>query len=383
MAMIPPHREVPALQPMPTHRLEELEPAERTQTPSERGYLDWYPVSYSLHPSELQEKLVKLFFARYMSVSGDQIEIAIGLDNNPLVNRKTDRQQQRNHLRNIWWTMRSKTFGENGFFDKLIKHTVEKYDFEVTIYNIAISERNFQQVPPNENENDRMTREANLERFRQALLDHVSRYNVSRRYALDEAQRDLSHAESAPVAGMTKAQLRAQKKLIDEAQRLVKHNKSHNATWPDAPIHVGTPYPPDYYRDFSTRAMQLFWQSKWSADVGTTMLWELRNVIDIPATLQHANFIYKTAFVVLCIEACQDYLAIPSEVFAKGDYDARFQLTKDRRGLYRHLGEASKVHWPNEPGLDLLQIPASSPNSAKRKASTLESSRTGFDFTKE
>jgi hypothetical protein len=369
------------LRPMPPHLLEELQPAARTHTPSERGYLDSYPIGDAPHHEEVQKKLVKLFFARYMSVSDDQIEAAIGHDNNPLVNRESYRQERRNCLRKIWWAMRYKTFGENSFFDKVVRHTVEQYEFEVAVYNIAISERTFQQVPPNENDHDRTTREANLERFSQAKADHISRYNIIRNSVLHEAQMKVQHIESASTAGMTIAQLRAQKQLIDEAKRLVEHHKIHNAPWPRTPIHVGASCPLQYYRDLSARATQFLWQSKWSPDVGITMLWEVRNVVDIPATLQNAGFMYKTMFVVFCIEASHICLAAPTPT---QNAPMREVLARPgiRKVLYRHLGEASVRHWPEEPGLDLLKISAGSSKATKRKADALASSYTGLHFTK-
>jgi hypothetical protein len=380
------------LRPMPPHLLEDLQPAARTHTPSERGYLDYYPIGDAPHHEEVQKKLVKLFFARYMSVSDDQIEAAIGYDNNPLIHRESYRQLRRNCLRNIWSGMRYKTFGENSFFDRLVRHKVESYDFEVTMRVIARAEHVLQQVPLDENDHDRTTREANLERFSQAKAEHLSRYNISRNSALHEAQRRVQNIESASTAGMTIAELRAQKQLIDEAKRLVEHHKAHHA--PRSLIQRDSEDSEDseevfeYYRDLSTRGKQLLWQSEWSFDVGTTMLWEVKNIIDIPATLGNAGFIYKTAFVVFCIEASQIRPEVPTEneetteVSANPGYAAWFKLPRDRKPLYRHLGAASAVHWPNEPGLDLLRISAGSSRAVKRKADALGSSHAGLHFTK-
>jgi hypothetical protein len=379
MAMTPPYRHAPTLRPMPPHLLEDLQPAARTHTPSERGYLDRYPIGAVPHPEELQKQLVKLFFARYMSVSDDQIEAAIGHDNNPRVNLQSYRQQRRNHLRSIWWGMRYKTFGEDSFFDRIVRHTVEQYDFDVAVYNIAATEYILKQVPLNETDTERATREANLERFSQAKADHVSRYNASRNDALQQAERNLQYAGWGSTSGMTRAQRRAQNDLIEEAKRLVEHHKAHNAPWPNAPVHVAASCPVGYYHELSTRATQLLWQSMWSLDVGTTMLWEVGNVVDIPATLDNAGFIYKTAFVIFCIEAAH---ICPEGSTDIGRMKEVLAKPQNRKVLYRHLGEASMVHWPNEPGLDLLRISAGSPRSAKRKADALGSSHAGLNFTK-
>jgi hypothetical protein len=117
----------------------------------------------------------------------------------------------------------------------------------------------------------------------------------------------------------------------------------------------------------------------WSPDVGTVMLWEVRNVVDIPATLDNADFIYKTAFVIFCIEAahiCREGST------SNGKMEEVLAKPQNRKVLYRHLGEASMVHWPNEPGLDLLRISAGSSKAVKRKADALGSSHAGLHFTK-
>jgi hypothetical protein len=390
MAMIPPYRDAPTLRPMPPHLLEELQPAARTHTPSERGYLDSYPIGDAPHHEEVQKMLVKLFFARYMSVSDDQIEAAIGHDNNPFVNRESYRQERRSLLEFEWMVIRARIFGEDGFFDKLVKHTVEKYDFEVTVYELARSECIFQQVPLNETAIDRTTREANLIEFSQAKADHISRYSLPRRQALEQAQKGLQQLKSASISQRTEYQRKTHQNLVDWATRLVNHHKAHNAPWPSTPPnHAAASCPLPYYRDLSTKAVQQFWQSLWSLDVGTNMLWEVHNVIDIPATLQHAGHIYKTAFVVFCVEAWQKCLAISSEstrltkTLAKAGYsNVRVEMRQDRKAFYRHVGGASVKYWPREPGLDLLRISAGGPNSAKRKADVLGPALAGLKFTK-
>jgi hypothetical protein len=391
MAMIPPYREAPTLRPMPPHILEDLQPAARTHSPSERGYLESYPVSDGPHHEEFQVKLVKLFFARYMSVSDDQIETAIGHDNNPLVNRESYRQERRSSLGFIWKVLRAGAFGVNNFFDDLVKHAVEKYDFEVVVYELARKENLFQQVPLNENDADRTIREANLEKFALARADHISRYNLPRLHALEQAEKELQQLKSDSRSPVTGYQREIYPALVGWATRLVNHHKTHNAPWPSAlPTLTAASCPLPYYRELSTRAVQHFWESLWSLDVGTTMLWELKDIIDIPATLQHAGYIYKTVFVVFCVEAWQKCLAIPlenarlTEALAEAEYPGiPVEMRQDRNAFFRHVSEASEKHWPEEPGLDLLRISAGGPNSAKRKAEVLGSSCVGFRFTME
>jgi hypothetical protein len=389
--MVPPYRDAPTLRPMPPHSLEELQPAARTHTPSERGYFESYPVSDGPHHEEFQVKLVKLFFARYMSVSDDQIETAIGHDNNPLVNRESYRKERREFLGFTWKVLRAGAFGVHNFFDDLVKHAVEKHDFEVVVHELARSERRFQQVQLDENDADRAIREANLEKFAQARADHISRYNLPRRLALEQAQNELQQLKSASTTQRTEHQREIHQTLIDGATRLVAHHKAHNKPWPSTPPgHAAASCPLPYYRDLSTRAIQHLWESLWSLDVGTNMLWEVKDMIDIPATLQYAGYIYKTVFVVFCVEAWQKHHAIPAENatategLAKAGYPGiRVEMRQDLKTFYGHVSEASVKHWPDEPGLDLLRISAGGPNSAKRKVNVSEPARAGLRFTKD
>jgi hypothetical protein len=391
MAMIPPYREAPTLRPIPPNLLEDLQPAARTHSPSERGYFESYPVGDAPHHEEFQVKLVKLFFARYMCVSDDQIETAIGHDNNPLVNRESYRQERRSTLVFIWKVLRAGAFGAHNFFDDLVKHAVEKHDFEVVVYEIARKENLFQQVPLNENDGDRTIREDNLEKFAQARADHISRFNLPRLHALEQAEKELQKLTSASTSQMTGIQREGHQTMVYWATRLVNHHKAHNSPWsPTLATHTAASRPRPYYRDLSTREVHRFWESLWSLDVGTTILWEVKDVIDIPATLQHAEYIYKTIFVVFCVEAWQKYLAIPAEnerlteALAEAGYPGiPVEMRQDRNAFFRHVSEASEKHWPEEPGLDLLRISAGGPNPLKRKAEVLGSSCVGFRFTME
>jgi hypothetical protein len=390
MAMIPPYREAPTLRPIPPHLLEDLQPAARTHSPSERGYLESYPVGDAPHHEEFQVKLVKLFFARYMSVSDDQIETAIGHDNNPLVNRESYRQERRSTLVFIWKVLRAGAFGVHNFFDDLVKHAVEKHDFEVVVYEIARKEHFLQQVPLDENNVDRLTRQANLDKFAQARADHISRFNLPRLRALEQAGKELQKLKSASTSQMTGIQRERHQTMVYWATRLLDHHKAHNAPWsPTLATHTAASCPRPYYRDLSTRAVQHFWESLWSLDVGTTILWEVKDVIDIPATLQHAEHIYKTAFVVFCIEAWQKCLAMPlenarlTEALAKAGYSSvRVEMQQDLKAVHRHVSEASTKYWPEEPGLDLLRISAGGPNPLKRRADVLGPARAGLEFTR-
>jgi hypothetical protein len=67
----------PAAMPFLQLEFSALSPSDRTAKPSEQG---WNPDYSGLHPAPQQEKMVKLFFARYFNLRPVDLAMCIGVD---------------------------------------------------------------------------------------------------------------------------------------------------------------------------------------------------------------------------------------------------------------------------------------------------------------
>jgi hypothetical protein len=106
---------------------------------------DWLEkdVSGKLRGERTQSTYVKLFYARYFHVSGDQLATALGdsLRSREQADEHATYKKAAERLDNVWKTMRVRTFGKESYLNALVRHTVELHDFMVITSNLARLER--------------------------------------------------------------------------------------------------------------------------------------------------------------------------------------------------------------------------------------------------
>jgi hypothetical protein len=118
----------------------------------------------------------------------------------------------------------------------------------------------------------------------------------------------------------------------------------------------------------------------WSRGIATTMLWGVRNAIDIPATPASAEHVYKGTFTAFCVDFLNICLGAGTEnriltayLVKAGIRGRAIEIREEelRLKLLASLGRYSKQLFPGEEGLDRLSVASgSSSTSSKRKVSS-------------
>jgi hypothetical protein len=133
---------------------------------------------------------------------------------------------------------------------------------------------------------------------------------------------------------------------------------------------------------------QRFWEKMWSDDIGTALLWTVRNAIDIPATLKEGNDYYAAVFVTFAMDAWRFCIGVVGEnerlnrAFARAGYVGVHIAMKGEELRPSHVYPGMKgvnSCFPSLPGLGLLQLPVTAcSNTKKRKADDVEEFSGGY-----
>jgi hypothetical protein len=352
-----------------------------------------------------QEVFVKLFFARCFDVSSDHMIVAIGMNIHAwrycsLANQATGTDisnapdqkaylATKARLNNMWWTMRCKMFGKSSYLAKLVQHTVELYDFQTTIFNLARGEKVLGFSLPDETEEQKTARLAHQEEYKQAKAEHIARLKESRAATVQDTQRELDDLQDP------EREKPAAKNDIKTAQAALRHYQ-HEAKreWAPAILETYTskeavPCELPTYDSMKVNAQQAFWESEWSSDIGTAMLWEVKRIINIPATLQNNMEFYKAAFVTfaadmwcVCSSASAKNARINDYLREMGIHDINANMEVLQSQVYTNLAGVNANYFDDLAGLDLLRLPRTSEAKPGKKRRAEAAFRSGFAFGK-
>lgn len=368
-----PNEAIPPVRPMPPYRIGDITPAQFTQSPEQMGLQEASSGGSGPILAQIQERHMRVFYARYFSVSPEQLSVAIGIDQGLLTTAQQvrDYEQVKDRLEKQWEAMRSKTFGPNSFFDKFVEHTVLERNFRIVLYNMQRTQAMLGIAERNEDAAARTAREAERTALGLAVADHIDRYNASRIASIAAAQNDLNNSLLELHKPRNRAEeLRFQDKLTMK-RRTLAFRIQHDTAWPTLPdfseFEERRVFPPPkiLYKNMRPRTTIRFWKELWSLDIGATMLWQVRNTVDIPATLANAEDIYMNAFAILCIELWHHCLSVPFDNARATQrlQDAGYNVVADvpcgaheRDLVYKYFGKSSKKYLPDAEGISALRL---------------------------
>jgi hypothetical protein len=128
------------------------------RTPKQ-GY-DEYAQLTGIREKKETQKWAKLYFARYLTLDGQQLAVALGTTD-AAAKTTTEAKtftDRRALLRNNWSPWRTNTFGPSTWLAKMVQHSVELDDFEVILFNLARTVRKCKIVPSSETLGDKRLR---------------------------------------------------------------------------------------------------------------------------------------------------------------------------------------------------------------------------------
>jgi hypothetical protein len=326
--------------------------------------------------SEQQERYIKLFYARAFNITGDQMAIAIGQD----VHAAPDEaayEEMKGRLNNMWWRMRSKTFGPTAYLTVLVQHTVELLNFKVIVWDLAREARMRQYGPEKETAVEKEERLRTRKLYNDAVDEHLERLSSSRATVIAEAQKALDALQdkdrrkpaSARELKAAKAALAHAKDDNEDCEPEIRDDNFAKG--------VGIPGRHTLYAEKDFLVRQRLWERVWNLDIGAAMLWEVRDPIDIPATLANNEEYYKAVFVVFATDTWRFCGRVPVEnkgfsreslLADHNDANIKREGKKFRDShIYPNMADVRTVFFDDQEGLDLLRLPAGSEFKASKR----------------
>jgi hypothetical protein len=335
-----------------------------------------------------QDVFVKLFFARYFDVTPEHMAVAIGMKMHEyyyhsFVNQaigtdavdaavQSDFKVKKARLSKLWWALRRQTFGKTSYLSTLVQHIVELHDFQATVFNLARDEKILRFDSPDETEEQKTARLMDQEVYKQAKAKHIARLKTSMSAAVQKAQQQLDELQ-------TNRGRSASENAVKHAQAALRHyQQEESREWtPDIletyPSKQDVPSERRTYAHMDDTTKQTFWESKWSLEIGTAMLWEVRHVVNISATLRNNEEFYMAAFLTFAADTWRLRTAENARV-NETPRAANFEEALQPQ-IYANLAGVNAHYFDDLAGLDLLRLPRTSgaqPGRKKRPAATFQ-----------
>jgi hypothetical protein len=359
---------VPIPRPPPLQRHEDLGVATGTRKPSESNYTDNDALD-GLRSQEKTETYVKLFYARYFTITGDQLSTSIGVDLSAANDKKLHKDLKERLVQNFVRQPRVKAFGPRSYLSGLVQHIVEQRDFEVLLFNIALRQRKLGIAPTGESTRARTDREASVKLHQDLKAHKLEGLAASRQNVVDLAEKELERVQNLKI------KMEGRQSKIKTARLVLEHAKAQNKAWePSIDVSFTSreqlPKPRDRYCEMEPDITQAFWEEQYDNDIGAAMLWQVKDVINIPATLAANEEFYKAVFVVfamnvskLCggVSAANAYLQDRLAMYGITGVNMVLEgerLRADR--VYKSMAAVNRTFFDDIDGLDMLRISKSS-----------------------
>jgi hypothetical protein len=300
----------PIWHPISKDTYSKLTPAPITIKPSEGGYTLGFPGTREV---ETQEELVKLFYARHFDVTSTELAMSIGTSLNLSGDREAYRQSK-DSLTQIWKGLRLTAFGAKSPLSQLVQHKVEEFDFLAILTELFRMEIVLNRVPVGgETPNARQLRLSMATKYGNLKDEHVRRMDHSMTEAVANATRALNLVRSGANNVLKSSR-------ILEARSVLEFRKQEESKWASELARLRSWTNPTghgpaekRYAYLTTHSQQAFWDKIWSKDVAVVMLTGLKDIIDIPATLEHSETMYKALFIVYAMDVWNHCIGVEYE----------------------------------------------------------------------
>jgi hypothetical protein len=370
-----------------------LVPAPITVKPSEQGYTSGF---LGAREVATQEQWVRLFYARYFDVTPTELEITFGTS--PLPSVGTEQHKTiRKSLNQIWKGLRSRAFGAESPLSLFVQHKVEEFDFLSTLTRLFRMEILFNRIPVGgEAPRAQQLRLGLATRYADVRDEHVRRADHSMAGAVANATRDLNVARLGAHSTMKSSRVREARNVLEFREQEESKWKSQLAglrgnTEPTARGPIGK-----RYAYLTNDCQQTFWEKIWCKDVAVALLSGLKNVIDIPATLEHSDALYQAVFMAYAMDVWQYCIGVEYEshfatdaLKAAGVQGGVIEMAGEslRPQVYANMSGAGRSLFEDAPGkeLDRLRVSIVEPDSptegsSKRKLDVEPTFIHKFDF---
>jgi hypothetical protein len=334
-----------------------------------------------MYATDKQDDFLKLFLARYFHVNPEQAALCLGLDRHAAPNSQAYKSSK-DRVLDRFHTMRNRIFGNGSYLAKLTHHVVALHDFQATVFNIARLERIADFAVPGESADARATRLALRDRLGAVKTEHLDRLTAARAASTQAAEDELERLEGLVDAKGRSGQTK--KVSATELQRAIRtsnfHHK-HNMPW--APTSMDSfgrlealPPPKLMYAYKITAVQQRVWHKEWSLDIAANMLWQTREVVDIPATLLDKGICeyYEAVFTIACHNLWLFVVGVDEEkanlttalvtagvrgiaIRMKGTQKASFSLELRVMASLIHIGNVRKGNLPQRRGGEHRVLP--------------------------
>jgi hypothetical protein len=272
-----------------------------------------------MYDTDKQDDFIKLFLARYFHVNPEQAALCLGLDRHAAPNSQAYKSSK-DRVLDRFYTMRNRIFGNGSYLAKLTHHVVALHDFEATVFNISRLERIADLAVPGESADARATRLALRNHLGAAKTEHLDRLTAVRAAAAQAAEDELGRLEGLVDARGRSGQTKVSATELQRAIRTADFHHKQNVPW--APISMDAfdrlealPPPKLMYAYRITAVQQRVWHKEWSLDIAANMLWQTRDVVDIPATLLDKSTCeyYEAVFTIACHNLWQFVVGVDEE----------------------------------------------------------------------
>jgi hypothetical protein len=354
-----------------------LVPAPITVKPSERGY-----TSGLLGAPEVatQEQWVRLFYARYFDVTPTELAITFGTSPLPSVGTEQHKAIRRS-LNQIWKGLRTRAFGAKSPLSLLVQHKVEEFDFLSTLSRLFRMEILFNRIPVGgEAPRAQQLRLGLATRYANIKDEHIRRADCSMEAAVADATRTVDIARSGAQNALKSSRIREARNILEfreQEERKWKNKladlKSNDRLTAHGPVEKTYAY-------LTNDCQQRFWEKIWCKDVAVALLSGLKNVIDIPATLEHSDALYQAVFMAYAMDVWQYCIGVEygnrfatEALKAAGVQGGVIEMAGEslRPQVYANMSGASRSLFEDAPGkeLDRLRISIVEPDSPKEAPS--------------
>jgi hypothetical protein len=366
----------PTWSPISKDTFSKLIPSQFTAKPSEQGYNLGFPGRREV---AAQEQLIKLFYARHFNVTTTEIAIAIGITP-ALSDNREEYKKTKEDLASIWRILRSRSFSAKSHLSQVVQHAVEQFDFMSMVAKFLQLENAFNRIPAGrETAEDRQVRVDTAGVYKRLSKNHIERMIASKAEAITVATRALDIERYG-------VQTTVKHVRVQEATAILETRQQEQQKWERELLALQGNFNPDAagpfhktYACLSLRAQQRFWARIWSKDLAVTMLAGVKNIIDIPATLEESEDLYMTLFVVYAMDTWKycngvDFSnkAANIALHAAGVRGGYVKMSGEamRPQVYANMSEASRLFFEDAPGKELDRLRVScdaSETPSKRK----------------
>jgi hypothetical protein len=356
-----------------------LVPAPITTKPSEGGYTLGFPGTREV---ATQEELIKLFYARHFDVTSTELAISIGTSVLLSGDRAAYRRSKKS-LTRIWRGLRLRAFGAKSPLSLLVQHKVEEFDFMTTLTKFLQMETVFNRVPVGgETPQTQQLRIEKAELYGRLGSEHITRMDRSMAEAVANTTQALNLARTGAHNAMKSSRIREARNILEFREQEEREWKSELArlrTWTNPTGHGPAE---KTYAKMTPDCQQSFWEDIWSKDVAMAMLSGVKNIIDIPATLEESEDLYMTLFIVYAMDTWKycsgvefSNRATNNALRAAGIPGGVIEMSGEamRSQVYANMSEASRIFFDDAPGkeLDRLRI-ACDASEARSKRKLVE-----------